>query len=134
MKTSALLSLCLFCGLMLAPFVHAKPPIHCDLRILELNQTQRTQIHARRQQFKTEQRRLARENHQPMTTSLRDFFQNTQFDNQQAGQIARQRHASTMHQTVAELSFYHDVFQLLTPQQREIWLKKCIHDRNHDEI
>ncbi len=104
--------------------------IMCDLRVLELTSQQRNQIRLRRQQYKTRQRQmnenLMNQNVTDRQLSLRHFFSKSAFDNQQADEIAKQRYANDVRQTVAELNFYHDIFQLLDNRQREIWLQQCV--------
>lgn len=131
MKIAILLILLLLSSLtviMLPEHAYASDvQITCDLRILQLTDEQRNQIRTRRQQYKQEQRQ--NNHHQTQTNnqlSLRNFFTKSAFDNQQAGEIAKQRYADDMRQAIAELSFYHDVFQLLDVKQREIWLQKCM--------
>lgn len=117
-------------SLHISPVHAAEVRLNCDLRVLELSEPQRNQIRVRRQAYKNEQIRLRREqqnfSNQNNQLVLRNFFAKSAFDNQQAGQIAQQRHQVNMQQTISELSFYHDVFQMLTPKQKDIWLQKCM--------
>lgn len=100
--------------------------INCDLRVLQLTDAQRDQIRQRRQLYKSQQRQsTANANATHNQNFLRSFFNKSAFDNQQASEIAKQRYANEMRQTIAELNFYHDVYQLLDDTQRETWLQQC---------
>ncbi len=131
MKTlrKILLSSLLISGCLNALPVHAADVrLNCDLRVLNLNEPQRNQIRVRRQMYKTEQHRIRRERQNQFNNqlALQNFFSKSAFDTQQAGQIAKQRYEDDMRQTVAELNFYHDIFQLLTPEQKNIWFRECV--------
>lgn len=99
---------------------------NCDIRQLGLDDVQRDKLQNRRQHYKDELRQIAQESRHRNDGNFRSFLVKMPFDRQQAQRIAQENHTADMQRTVAELSFYHDMFQLLNEHQQEIWLEKCI--------
>lgn len=117
--------LCLF-GLSL-PVAAAAADMRpkCDIRILNLDEAQREKLQNRRQQYKDELRQIGRESDRNVRESWKGLFGKTSFDRQQAHKIAQEHYADDVRRTVAELSFYHDLFQMLNSRQQTVWTEKC---------
>lgn len=107
----------------------AAPPDNrsgCDIRQLNLDSTQRGKLQERRRQYKDELRQINREEERRRSDGTwRGLFDKSSFDRQQAHKIAQERHAEDVRRTVAELSFYHDLFQMLNSRQQQMWTEKC---------
>lgn len=101
---------------------------NCDLRMLELNAKQRERLQLRRQQYKDQMRQIQADNRRRKDVGLHALLAKPPFDRHQAGKIAQERYTDDIKLTVAELNFYHDLFQMLDQRQRELWLDKCVGD------
>ena len=101
---------------------------NCDIRTLGLSSSQHDKLHQRRQQYKDQLRQIQTQARQSKDTPLRQLLQKSAFDRSQALRIAQERYADDIQMTVAELNFYHDLFQMLDKSQQETWLAKCTRD------
>ena len=118
---------CLFATLLPLQAAAFEIRPNCDIRSLGLNDAQREKLQSRRQQHKDELRQINQENNRRRADiNLRRFFNKSPFDRNQANKIAQERFTDDMQRTVAELNFYHDLFQMLNSRQQEMWLQKCV--------
>ncbi|MDK4525379.1 Spy/CpxP family protein refolding chaperone [Kingella kingae] len=100
---------------------------NCDLRTLKLSVPQRVQLQLLRQHYKAESDRIVREiRNNRCGIELSGLFEKGMFDPTHARRVAYERYADEMAQTVEELRFYHDMYQILTPEQQKMWLNLCI--------
>ena len=97
------------------------------LRTLKLSVSQRVQLQSLRQHYKAESDRIVREiRNNRGRIELSGLFEKGMFDPTHARRVAYERYADEMAQTVEELRFYHDMYQILTPEQQKMWLNLCI--------
>ena len=90
---------------------------NCDLRTLKLSVPQRVQLQSLRQHYKAESDRIVREiRNNRGRIELSSLFEKGMFDPTHARRVAYERYADEMAQTVEELRFYHDMYQILTPE------------------
>lgn len=110
-----------------APAASFSIRLNCDLRSLQLTTQQKVRLQSLRQHFRVESERVARQvRNQRGPVSLHLFFEKAIFDEAHAQRVAHERYVDEMAQTVEELRFYHEMYQMLTPAQRRIWANLCM--------
>ena len=96
------------------------------LRILKLSSQQMSEMQGLRKRYKSALGRISRDSRHNHQVPLVPLFEKNTFDVHHAQRIAQARYETDIQNTVAELQFYHEFFQLLNPEQQAIWLKLCL--------
>lgn len=99
---------------------------NCNLRILKLSSQQISEMQGLRKRYKSALGRISRDSRHNHQVPLVPLFEKNTFDVHHAQRIAQARYETDIQNTVAELQFYHEFFQLLNPEQQAIWLKLCL--------
>ncbi len=101
---------------------------NCDLRTLNLSNAQKSRLRTLRQHYKRESDNVVQEarKNRNKSSSVVVLFEESTFDIAYARRIAQEHHNPTITQTIEELRFYHEMYQILSPQQRNIWLALCV--------
>lgn len=99
---------------------------NCDLRVLQLNALQKQQLGLLRRDFKQQREQSASVLPQNHTWQIHALMANPEFDAEAAQRLVAEGYRSEINDAVAQLHFYHHLYQMLTPVQQRVWLEACV--------
>lgn len=105
----------------------AAPQANCDFRILNLSEEQQHEWKTIRRELKGSysQKESAPQDRKSKLNKLGRLLNSTSFDSAAARRLLQDDYNPQIDSAVDDLAIQHRLFQVLTPQQREIWLKNC---------
>ncbi len=105
----------------------AAPQSNCDMRILNLSEEQQQQWKSIRRELKEvyAQKESAPQDSKSKLNKLNKLLSVASFDSAAARRFLQDDYNPQIDSAVADLAIQHRLFHVLTPQQREIWLKNC---------
>lgn len=129
--------LCLTAVLLANSAAHASPYVsslddfhpNCDIRQLNLSQTQQAALRRIRSEYKQATDRAYRKASRSDRTrrqNIVNILSTPAFDQNAARDYVEARYLSSMDFAVDQLSIQHRFYQLLNPQQRQLWLSSCL--------
>lgn len=102
---------------------------NCDIRQLSLTAAQKTKLRDMRLEHKRALDKAinsTRKSDQNRRDSIYRILSAKQFDQNQAERYIQEKYQARMRFEVEEIEVQHSFFQLLTPQQQQIWLQTCV--------
>lgn len=105
----------------------AAPQSNCDFRILNLSEEQQQEWKTIRRELKETyaQKESAPQDRKSKLNKLGRLLNSTSFDSAAAQRLLQDDYNPQIDSAVDDLAIQHRLFHVLTPQQREIWLKNC---------
>ncbi|WP_225748084.1 Spy/CpxP family protein refolding chaperone [Eikenella sp. Marseille-P7795] len=121
---------CFFASVMLAAGSAAWADGPCDMRQLSLSSSQQEQMRQVRAEYRQRLDNLvaqSRNLRQYTTQASNLVLAGPVFDDNMARHYVNEKYAPQMQREVENLRAQHALLQILTPQQRQEWMRHCMH-------
>ncbi|MGB4882579.1 MAG: hypothetical protein WBO82_06065 [Neisseria sp.] len=102
---------------------------NCDMRQLSLKPAQKAKLRQMRQEHKLvleKALKSTQKTNQDRRATIYRILSAKEFDQTQAERYVQDKYEARMRFEVEELAVQHSFFQLLMPQQQQIWLHTCV--------